>query len=130
MNQPIAIAFGVPVMIVFVAAIGRKLARKTAWELRDFCLGVHLCLATFSANLLFIFELLRSKTPVDPNQTITALLSLVVVFAIYIWLLALYQDWDNDEADLQGRIIRLVIISNLAGIGLFAAFVFQVKGIR
>lgn len=68
--------------------MGRKLVRGGSWSRTDFYLGTQLCLATLSSALLFVIEILRDpKAKELQDQAVTALLFVIVVFAIYIWLL-------------------------------------------
>ena len=137
----VLIAFGVPVIFMLCGAMGKKLVRGTSWERKDFYLGIQLTLATFSADILFVVELLR--TPQGPatqatqaviasaTAPVTALLFNVLVFGIYLWLLTLHQDWENRVSpNEKGQFLRLVVLSNSVGTFLFATFVFLVKGIR
>jgi hypothetical protein len=134
MGQSVLLAFGVPIIFILVGAIGRKLVRGTDWERRDFYLGVELCLAALSSNILFLIELLRASamttaTP-DYKGEVSAALFLVVVFSIYMWLLSLHQDWESKGDRPTAQMCRLMLLSNALGGGLFAAFVFLIKGVR
>lgn len=128
--SPIVLAFGVPLVFILVGAIGRKLIRGTKWEQSDFYFGPQLCLSTFSADALFLGELFRLPGQPANGQAVSGLLLLVVVFGIYMWLLSVHQDWQGREPRSKTQLFWLVILSNLLGTGLFAAFVFLVKGIR
>jgi len=129
--SPLTLALAIPLIFILVGAIGRKLIRGTTWDRSDFYFGPQLCLATFSSDALFLGELFRQPQP-TASQAISGLLLIVVVFAVYIWLLSLHQDWQQPEREHRSKtqFCWLVILSNSLGTGLFAAFVFLVKGLR
>lgn len=133
--HPAFIAFGVPLLFVLCGAMGKKLVRGQGWDRKDFYLGTQLTLAAFSADILFVIELLRrehdntGQTAVH-YQEITAVGFAPLCLALYTFLLCLHQDWEHQTEQRTGQIWRLVILSNLVGTLLFAAFVFLVKGVR
>jgi hypothetical protein len=129
MVAPIWIALGVPVIFILVGATGRKLVRGTGWQRSDFYLGPQLCLATLSADILFLADLFREPMHGVSAQRreINAIILLAAVFFLYIVLLALQQDWHERHNRPKTQLFWLVVLSNLIGGGLFVSFVFLVK---
>lgn len=123
------LAMVVPIIFMLCGAVGRKLAGKSGWHRKYFYLGVELALAAFSANVLYLAELARAN-PADGRRALTAAISVVVIFFIYLFLLSLHQDWEAQDHNARGQYVRLVVFSNIVGTGLFALFVFVVKGVR
>lgn len=122
------LAFGVPVVFILVGAMGRKAVRKSSWERADFFLGPELCLAAFSADVLFMGALFNQPRHADGQPEGTAFWLLIAIVCTYLFLLTLHQDWERRTDRTRAQFIWLVVMSNLLGTGLFAAFVFLVEG--
>ncbi len=121
--QAAALAFGVPLIFVFMSAMGKKLVRGQ-WMRQDCYLGCELTLAALSADILHSVESIRARAF---EASISALLFAALSFGIYLWLLTLHQDWERPGQPAKAQMWRLGLVSNLAGIVLFATFVFLIR---
>jgi hypothetical protein len=127
--NPLWIALSIPIMFILVGSVGRKLTRGTAWERGDFYFGPQLCLATFSADTLFLTDIFRQPNySSNGAREITGMALLALVFFIYMFLLSLQQDWQNRHNRPKTQLFWLVVLSNVVGSALFAVFVIYVKG--
>jgi hypothetical protein len=135
LTNPYVTALGVPLVLIFSGAFAKKLVRGTEWRLSDFFLGVELSLAAMASALVYIFDLERSTTSMTPTtlpatQKMVATASfLAVCFFLLLWILSAHQDWEKRVNNPRGQLIRLALVGNLVGSGLFAAFVLLVKGV-
>jgi hypothetical protein len=136
LNNPYAIAIGIPVILLLSGALAKKLVRGSDWERFDFFLGVEFTLAAMSSALIYVFDLVKLGS--QPNVGISSLMSkfaatatfIAVTFFFLLWVLSLHQDWTKRNDNPRGQTIRLGIIANLVGAGLLAAFVLLVKGVQ
>jgi hypothetical protein len=131
--QPVVTDWAIPVMLLFLAALGKKIARtEKGWLLEDFYLGPDLCLAAVSAGLLKIFDLLR-HLPVPSEQLVpfeydVALCSLLIVFAftMFIYVLSEHRDCTGSSPGRFAR-TRLVVEFNVIGFASLTTFLILIK---
>jgi hypothetical protein len=132
--NPYFVSVTIPLIFLCCGSIAKKISRGTAWEKKDFYLGVDAALAAMTSALIYIYDLakeMQSKTPVPPEtfskMNITASF-LCVSFLLLLYILATHQDWEKKPADSQ-QFWRLGIWMNFLGCGLMCAFVLLVKGL-
>jgi hypothetical protein len=88
-----------------------------------------------ASALVYIFDLARSTATPDPTtlpatQKMVAAASFIALcFFLLLWILSAHQDWEKRVNNPRGQLIWLVLVGNLVGTGLFAAFVLLVKGV-
>ena len=141
LTNPYVIALGVPLIFLMCGAVARKLVRKSrGWQRQDFYLGIQGTLASLSASLLYIFELLKridnlrvAKQPIaaDTVETLIATgMFIVSTFFLLLLVLSWHQDWQDSEHDSDRRqVMRLGLLSNGVGLGLLASFILWIKGV-
>jgi phosphatidylserine synthase len=115
----LAIAFGIPIALIFVTAITRKIARNTPPLWDDFYLGVELTLAAFLTAAVNVVD------PNAPHTGQTAVWYIIVCFLLFMLQVFFFQDWSTrgDRSDKWKQILILGILSNLVGILLLGSFV-------
>lgn len=59
------IALGIPIALIVIGGLVKKIVRGSTWQAADFYLGVELALSSVTSSLIYVFEL--SKIP-DPSQ--------------------------------------------------------------
>ena len=131
--QPVVTDWVLPIMLLFIAAIGRKLSRaEKGWLAEDFYLGPDLCLAAISAGLLKIFDLLR-HLPVPAIQLVSfeydvALSAFLIVFTfmMFIYVLSEHRDCIGISHRTLAR-VRLIVECNLIGLACLTAFMLLIK---
>ncbi len=137
------IALLVPLLLVIAGGFGKKLVRGPGWHRKDFYLGVEATLAALSSGFIRILEIGSSAlTPNDQNgvqlQDVKDLIAtgvfLVVAFCMFLFILSLHQNLEQDVEPLSQRAnaqrVWLTGVSNVFGFGLIALFVLYVKGIK
>lgn len=135
LTNPYLIALGIPLVLIISGAMAKKLVRGSAWQRSDFFLGVELSLAAMASALVYIFDLTQAAQAQAASagqapQKITATASfLALCFFILLWVLSTHQDWEQRSQNPRGQFVWLVVIANLVGAGLLAAFVLYVKGV-
>jgi hypothetical protein len=131
--QPVVTDWIVPVALLFVAAIGRKITREgRGWKSEDFFIGPDLCLVAVSTGLLRIFDLLKHlPVPVAKIETFEyeaglGVFLLIFTFAMYLFVLSEHRDLPASEG---GRLrkTRLGIICNAIGFAVLTAFIILIK---
>jgi hypothetical protein len=119
----IAVGGGVPLLLAIIGVIGKKLARRTmGWKRTDFYLGVEFTLAGISAtvsNLLSVFlKPGRDFGKLDFNMLGVNVLALVLGMLLFLFVLTLHQDHEDETHVDRKRIRELKIlmgVSNLIG---------------
>jgi hypothetical protein len=131
--QPIVTDWAIPIMLLLVAALGKKLARtEKGWLFEDFYLGPDLCLAAVSTGLLKIFDLLR-HLPVPADQLVSfeydvalSAVLIVVTFIMFIYVLSEHRECTGTSPRRFAR-TRLVVECNLIGLASLTAFMILIK---
>lgn len=123
------IALGIPLVLILLGAMVKKLVRGTTWQPSDFFLGVELSLSALTSSLIFIFEISAS---VSANQSKVAPLGIFTATCLFLFfvVMAFHQDWEKKPQNPKAQIIWLGGFCNLIGIGLLSSFVLFVKGIQ
>lgn len=133
--NPYVIAIGIPLLLILCGAFAKKLVRGSTWQRSDFFLGVELSLAAMASAMVYIADLAGvmrdgNATPATLNQRLAATAAfLAVCFFLLLWILSTHQDWEQRSENPRGQFWWLVVITNLVGAGLLAAFVLLVKGV-
>lgn len=128
------VGIGVPVAFTGLGALGKKLIRKSGgWQISDFYLGIELTLAGIANGLVGSFDLLKlSSGALPPNMVPYAVASAVVTFCgffSFLFLLSIHQDWESNDTDQRGKMIRLGIVSNGVGLVILFASIMLVPGL-
>jgi hypothetical protein len=129
-------AFAVPIVIVGVSGVVKKLVRKQGgfrWD--DFYLGMDLTLAAFSAAVVNVLDLTSLTSPRERQIASIDAWYIIVCFVLFVLQLAFHQEWvsENRAADQTfnkgWQIVWLGFASNVIGIGLLGFFmVLKIKG--
>ena len=127
-------AIGIPLMLICCGAFAKKLVRGPDWERADFYLGVELTLASLTSAFVYVFDLVQIANE-KPFETVyykmlATASFLVVCFFLLLIVLTIHQDWTKRNLNQMGQFVWLVIVANLIGAGLLAAFVLLVKGVK
>jgi ABC-type antimicrobial peptide transport system permease subunit len=136
-------AVGIPFLLILLGALARKLIRSTTWVRDDFFLGVDLSLTGISSGLIYISDLLATKTAsigcstplcrdflesVDERLANDAtFISVALLF--FLFILTIHQDQMRDGKSARSQWIALGVVSNLIGTGLLVWFILAVKGV-
>lgn len=138
--NPYFLAFGVPIVFLLVGAFTKKLVRATAWQSKDFFLGVESTLAALSSGLINIFDLVKLANPhsqiVATGSTAADIGSklaatggfLAITFFMLFVVLSFHQDWENKPG--RGQVLRLAVFSNFIGFCLMLSFILVIKGVE
>lgn len=135
LSHPYVIALGIPVLLIFCGAFAKKLVRGSKWQRSDFFLGVELSLAAMASAMVYVADLARvvragNEAPATVTQQLAATAAfLAVCFFLLLWVLSTHQDWEQRTQNPRGQFWWLVVVTNLVGTGLLAAFVLLVKGV-
>ncbi|MEP3776858.1 MAG: hypothetical protein ABJM82_07505 [Shimia thalassica] len=122
------IALGIPVALIVIGGLVKKIVRGSTWQAADFFLGVELALSAVTSSLIYVFELSKST---DPSQKAAALgVYSVTSLFLFLIIVGFHQEWEKKPQDLRGQKIWLGGFCNLIGIGLISGFVLFVKGIQ
>ncbi len=131
--QPVVTDWLVPIILLIVAALGKKVSRTDpGWLLADFYLGPDLCIAAMSVGLLKIFDLLRHLPVPQPQlrafETEVGLSTLLIVasFMMFIYVLLEHRECLNNPPRWLPR-TRLFIECNLIGLASLTAFMILIK---
>ena len=131
------IALLVPALLFLAGGIGKKLIRGGKnWDRRDWYLGVDAALAAISAALINIFEASRLKRLIpiqgelyEKQQTASAVF-IAISFFMFLYLLALHQDWESPVTDTKAQKWSHLLLSNFIGLGMMFGFILLVKGVE
>ncbi len=117
-------AFGIPVVLIGVSALTKKIVRKTPFQKDDFYLGVDLTLGGVSVALVNVLDLLDTKhTGAEAKVTgSNAIWYILACFVFFILQIAFHQDWEPRGNDGKKQFLMLGFASNLIGVALLAAF--------
>ncbi|MBZ5645061.1 MAG: hypothetical protein LAO19_20055 [Acidobacteriia bacterium] len=125
-------AFSIPVVLILISALTKKIVRKTGFEWEHFFLGVDLTLAAFAAAAVNVADLLEidPKSIPQPNIGVTATIYIISCFLLFVLQVAFHQDWSDRPGSTQWKqILVLGIASNAVGAALLGFFVLlKMKG--
>lgn len=131
------VALGVPIILLFCGAFGKKIVRGNKWKRHDFFLGVQIMLGAITTSLIRLVDIAGQpvnqavsidNTPFRNSITATTVY-LALAFVLFLVVVSTHQDWEKKNSDPNGQIIVLVVTTNLLGILMIAAYIFLVKGI-
>lgn len=136
LTNPYYIGIGIPILLIILGAIAKKIVRGKGWRARDFYMGIEFTLAALSSAILYLVELYRSillQTQYAPNiiynKALTTALFIPVVFILFMVVLSTHQDWENQVERPRAQFFRLGLFCNFMGSGLLCSFVLIIKGI-
>lgn len=116
--------FLIPIALILVSAVTKKIVRGSGWRWEDFYLGMDLTLAAFSAAAVNVLDFQgRANPPVGTNIGANAAWYIAVCFFLYIVQTAFHQDWQRPEKIGKKQILMLGLASNIIGIGLLGFFI-------
>ena len=121
--SPFFTALVIPIALIFLGAVAKKLVRAKPWARRDFYFGVELSIAALSSGLIRIFELAQNLTSNSQVPLISTTLFILATLFLFFVVLVLHQMLKSRRNKRRAQIIWLCIISNLIGGGLIATFV-------
>jgi len=120
------VAFCVPVGVLLIGVLAKKVTRATrGWQRDDFYLGFELALAAIAGDLDYLLGLAGGRF----SGAVAPLIFLVAALVSLLWLIAERQDWATAAPSFK-QIFRLCFLSNVVGGGLLVAFILLVKGIK
>jgi len=121
-------AFAIPVVLIAVTAFGQKLIEKVPFRWRHFYLGLDLCVAAMAASLVNILDLLKRQPPEQHKIDFTVLF-VVLCILLFVVLLAIHQEWEDEKKFCKQQIFWLFGASNLIGLALIGGFIrLKVRG--
>jgi dipeptide/tripeptide permease len=131
------IALIIPLALLLIGAVAKKLVRGTAWVRSDFWLGMDLALAGMSAGFIYLYELVRASSGAPPVQQSSTLVNkllvdtgfLVVSCLGLLWVLALHQDHERNTGRPAAQFWLLAVVGNGVGALILVVFIVVVKGV-
>ncbi|NES05844.1 MAG: hypothetical protein F6K22_25355 [Okeania sp. SIO2F4] len=111
----------IPLVVILIGSIAKKLARGSGWQRQDFFWGIELTLSSISGGLTLLFESNIDAPNNYRNTGIFLLLSLI----LFVLILSFHQDYQNTTP--KKEYLWLIGFSNIIGIGLMTIFVFAIK---
>src|SRR5882762_9853390 len=118
------VAFSVPLMVLAIGVLAKKLIRGKHWQRDDFYLGVELMLAAIAGDLDYLFDLVGTGRLASPP-----LVFLVGALVFLFVLVSEHQDLAKAPSSWK-QIVRLCVISNVVGGGFLVTLILVVKGLR
>lgn len=85
----------IPVVVMGIGAVSKKLASKKPWHKAHFRLGIELVLVAFASTTFLIAD----QLVVSPGNAFWALLFLLACFLCLVTVISLHQDWEGDDVD-------------------------------
>lgn len=136
--SPYFVALGVPLLLIVVGAVARKLVRGTAWIPQDFYLGIDLGLAALSAGLIHMYDIVEQMKvgagttpaglPVEQALLHAAGFLVLSIVAMLI-VMAVHQDSEKRPRRRFRQFLWLGVVSNVVSGGLLTLFILTVKGV-
>jgi len=115
-------AIGIPVVILFTAAIGKKLIRSTPFEAKDWFLGVDASLTAITTGLASVAQFLKA----DPKKVSVCL---VTAFLAYVINLVIHQENEPRGGHVLTTTNKIFLgfVSNFIGFGALATILLLLK---
>ena len=115
-------AIGIPVVVLFTAAIGKMLIRSTPFEIKDWFLGVDAALTAITTGLASVAQFLKA----DPKKVSVCL---VTAFLAYVVNLVIHQENEPRGGRAMTRLNKtfLGLVSNFIGFGALATILRLLK---
>jgi hypothetical protein len=130
--QQYAVAFGIPVLLIFISAFVEKLCRgQHGWKWKYFYLGVDLTIAAMSAVLVNLADAVLPGNKALPMRAgaYSAMYLTGSLFLLFL-LMGFHQDYGHVENPNWKHICVLVFASNLMATGVFFGFiVMKLRGV-
>ncbi len=125
--------FIIPLSLLFCGALAKKLVRGKGWERSDFYLGIELVLLSLGSAVLYLYDIsfiIQTEKTTELSMKILYI-SVFFITSFFLWLcvLSLHQDWQMRTENTTKQFFLLIIVCNSIGIGLFAVFIFLIKGV-
>lgn len=122
--QQYAIAFVIPVLLIFLSAFVEKIVKKEGWKCKYFYLGVDLTLAAMSAALVNLAdaELPGNKALPAGAGHRSSLFLAGSLFLLFI-LMNFQQDYGLTEPPTRRQKLIMIVASNLLATGVFFGFI-------
>jgi hypothetical protein len=118
-------AFCVPLGVLVIGVLSKKIMRGRGWQRDDFYLGVELALAALAGDLTYLIDVWSGQ---QSSHTIAPPIYLVVILVFLFVLIAQHQDWAKQSKSWQ-QIVYLCFVSNVVGGALLVGFIALVKGV-
>jgi len=127
-------AFSIPIVVILITALTKKIVRKTGFIWENFYLGVDLTLAASIAAAVNVADMMaQGRVPNDPSGPtigITATIYIIACFFLFVLQVAFHQDWSERPGSAKWKqVLVLGIASNIVGVGLLGCFILlKMKG--
>lgn len=122
--QQYSVAFGIPVILIFLSAFVEKLCRHQGWKLKYFYLGVDLTIAAMSSALVNLADsILPGGRSLPARASAYSALYLAGTLFLLFVLMCFQQDYGHIENPNWKHIALLVVASNLMATGIFFGFI-------
>jgi hypothetical protein len=127
-------ALGIPIIFIIMGGLAKKLVRGPGWDRKDFYLGIQTTLATISAQLVYMYDVVKagisSPGSADNIQNLayTALSFLITIPSLFIELI-LHQEFNQPKYNRRSQLVWLGIIANFIGAGILVGFIL-IKGAK
>ncbi len=112
----------IPLVVIVIGSIAKKLARGSGWQRQYFFWGIELTLASISGGLTLLFE-----SDIEPKSYRDAGIFLLLSFILFVLVLSFHQDYQKEDIEPKDQYLWLTFFSNIIGIGLMTIFVFAIK---
>jgi hypothetical protein len=110
-------AFAIPVVLILVSGLTKKIIRKSSFRADDFYLGVDLTLAAFSVAAVNVLDM---RPSVGENLG----WYFAFTFIIFMLQLAFHQEWSGLPTTSIKQILLLGFASNGLGVALLGFFIY------
>jgi hypothetical protein len=133
---PYLFAIGIPIIFIIIGGLAKKLVRGPGWDRKDFFLGIQSTLATISAQLVYLYDIVKDGitsnglTVNSVQKLALSALSFLITIPVLFLVLILHQEWGQRNNNRKGQIVWLGIIANLIGAGLLVGFLLAIKGVK
>ncbi|HEU0015082.1 MAG TPA: hypothetical protein VFQ45_15440 [Longimicrobium sp.] len=132
------VAVGVPGLLIAIGAVAKKIVRGPGWVRQDFFLGVDLALASLSAALIHVYEVIGrwSADVAVPGrgaaerELLAAMTFLTFCLLAFLLVVALHQDQEQKPRTGKRQLFWLGVVTNVFAGGLLTAFILFIKGVQ
>ena len=131
--SPYVVSTTIPLIILVLSAYVKKLARNaTKWRQEDWYFGIELTLASMSAALIHITDIIKQGSreswtaDIINNLLLTTVFIPVTIIVLFV-LMSRHRTWQDRLDSPKWKFINLAIISNFLGIVLMFTFIILVK---
>jgi hypothetical protein len=125
------IAVVIPLILVAVGAVVRKLSEGNPWKLDYFYLGPELTLSSLGTSMLSLYDLVKDESiEVDQGKINTNISFMVIGLLLLLVVTSIHQDYEGQTQNRHGQRVWLGGVSNAIGFLFFVAFIVFVKGVK